>query len=91
MTIPDFKKTLESWVWCISHNNLDQETFEDLEKTIRLALRIAERLQSGEVSEGMHKAAGEYNNRCAIENYGGCADAEGLYYAMAQQLIKECE
>ncbi len=33
-------------------------------------------------TEAMLKAAAHYENQCAIHNYGGCADADGIYAAM---------
>jgi len=37
-----------------------------------------------EPTEEMLKAAGKYEDQCAIQNYGGCADAEGIWSAMIQ-------
>lgn len=59
-----------------------------MNKDIQTALRIAERLRSGDVS-------GEMISACLLRNQSDFDDAEVQaeddFKAMAQQLIKECE
>jgi hypothetical protein len=61
---------------------------------IRLALRIAERLQNGEVSQGFPSMAQEGAvvmwDECK-EGLVGHPQATAVFRNMAQQLIKECD
>jgi ppGpp synthetase/RelA/SpoT-type nucleotidyltranferase len=53
-------------------------------KTIQLALRLAKRVQSGDVSEKMSEAGGDKDG-----TYYGDADVDAIFKAMSQQLMKE--
>ena len=81
----DFKAALEKLETKGRVKTLGSEFFFSTEEclTIQSALRIADRLQSGEVSEFMAKKG-------AQEFYGGRSNTpEGVFKAMAAQMIKE--
>ena len=44
-----------------------------------------------EPTEGMMEAAGNYENFCAVHNYGGAPDADGLWHAMIDAALTSSE
>lgn len=56
-------------------------------KTIQFALRLADRLQSGEVSEEMYNAA----ENIEFSEYCGAEDIETQFKAMTAQMMREVE
>lgn len=80
----DFEAVLQEFE--MSEHSLSGGLYlEPYTEIIHTALRIADRLQSGEVSDGMYVAGSEANvgPRLTSHSY--------IYQAMAKQLIKECE
>lgn len=69
----DFKSALDDdpLYWRATHK-----------ETIQTALRLADKLQSGEVSEGMMNV---------LKNEYGLVTYKDIFKAMAAQMIKECE